>query len=221
MELLHTVHVPAGDGPFPTVIALHGWGASAHDLFGLAPFFQGGAALTICPQGPVSVPIAPGYEGFGWFPISEGGPPSPEEFSRAADQLRGFIDGALERYPVDPRKVVLVGFSQGGVMAYELALRDPTRYVGLAALSAWLPEALVPVTKLPEHEGFPTLVVHGTEDPMIPVDRGRESRDRLRDLGVALSYREFEMAHEIRPEALREILTWLDEKALQPIKLVI
>ena len=67
---------------------------------------------------------------------------------------------------------------------------------------------------------IPTLVVHGTEDPMIPVDRGRESRDRLRDLGVALSYREFEMGHEIRPEALREVLTWLDEKALQPIQLI-
>lgn len=221
MELLHTVHVPAGDGPFPTVIALHGWGASAHDLFGLAPFFLGGEALTICPQGSVTVPIAPGYEGYGWFPITGGGPPDPREFARAAGQLRGFIDAALERYPIDRRKVVLVGFSQGGVMAYELALRDPTRYVGLAALSAWLPEALVSVTKLPEHEGFPTLVVHGTEDPMIPVDRGRESRDRLRRLGVALSYREFEMGHEIRPEALREVLTWLDEKALQPIRLLV
>ena len=220
MELLHTVHVPAGDGPFPTVIALHGWGASAHDLFGLAPFFQGGAALTICPQGPLRVPIAPGYEGHGWFPITGGRPSDPGELARAADLLRRFVDEALERYPVERRKVVLLGFSQGGVLAYELALRDPSRYVGLVALYSWLPEALVPVTRLQEHEGFPTLVVHGTEDPMIPVDRGRESRDRLQKLGVALSYREFEMGHEIRPEALREVLTWLDEKALQPIRLV-
>ena len=219
MELLHTVHVPVGDGVFPTVIALHGWGASAHDLFGLAPFFQGGAALTICPQGSVSVPVGPGQEAWGWFPITGGGPPDPAGFSRATEQLRGFIDEALERYPVDRRKVVLLGFSQGGVMAYDLALRDPTRYVGLVALSSWLPEVLVPVTKLPEHEGFPTLVVHGTEDPMIPVERGRESRDRLRDLGVALSYREFEMGHEIRPEALQALVEWLEDKVFQPIRL--
>ncbi|MEN8183173.1 MAG: alpha/beta fold hydrolase [Myxococcota bacterium] len=220
MELLHTAHVPAGEGPFPTVIALHGWGASAHDLFGLAPLFQGGEALTLCPQGSVSVPIAPGYEGYGWFPITGGGPPDPTEFERAASRLRSFLDEALERYPVDRRKLVLLGFSQGGVMAYELALRDPSRYVGLAALSSWLPEELVPA-KLPEHEGFPTLVVHGTEDPMIPVERGRESRDRLRDLGVGLSYREFEMGHEVHPDALREVLTWLDQKALQPIQLIV
>ena len=56
MELLHTAHVPAGDGPFPTLVALHGWGASAHDLLGLAPWLLGGEALVLCPQGEVRVP---------------------------------------------------------------------------------------------------------------------------------------------------------------------
>ena len=55
MELLYTAHVPAGDGPLPTILLLHGWGASAHDLIGLAPILHGGRALVLCPQGPVAL----------------------------------------------------------------------------------------------------------------------------------------------------------------------
>ena len=47
MKLMHTAHIPAGDGPFPTIIALHGWGASAHDLLGLAPLLHGGRVFVM------------------------------------------------------------------------------------------------------------------------------------------------------------------------------
>jgi phospholipase/carboxylesterase len=220
MDLLYTAHVPPGDGPFPTIFALHGWGASAHDLLGLAPFLHRGEALVICPQGSVRVPIGQGIEGYGWFPISGGGSPDPGSFEQGAEAVGRFLDQASARYPVDPRKTVLLGFSQGGVMAYDLALREPGRFTGLVALSSWLPDDLVPA-KLPEHESLPTLVVHGTEDPMIPVDRARESRAALTRLGVNLTYREYEMAHEIRPEALRDVVRWLDGKALEPISLIL
>ncbi len=221
MDLLHTAHVPAGDGPFPTVVALHGWGASAHDLIGLAPFFHGGGACVICPQGRVRVPIAPGLDGYGWFPLSQGGPPDPVEIVRARDELSAFIDAAAEHYPVDRRKLALLGFSQGGVMAYDLALRDPSRFAGLAALSSWLPEPLAAqIERQDAHTGFPVMVIHGTEDPMIPVQRAQESRSALQALDVALSYREYEMAHEIRPEALRDIVEWLEGKVISPIQLL-
>jgi phospholipase/carboxylesterase len=222
MELLHTAHVPAGDGPFPAIVALHGWGASAHDLIGLAPFLHRGSALVLCPEGPVSFEIGPGIAGHGWFPLSGsgGGPPDPRAFQRGADLLRRFLDEVLARYPVERRKIVLLGFSQGGVMAYDLALRDPGRFAGLVALSSWLPAPMVP-PKQPEHEGFPVIVVHGTQDPMIPVERARESREALIRLGVGLTYREFEMGHEIQPEALRDVVRWLDEKALEPVRLIV
>jgi phospholipase/carboxylesterase len=70
------------------------------------------------------------------------------------------------------------------------------------------------------HQSLPVLVVHGTEDPMVPVGRARESRQRLTELGVLLTYREYEMGHEISVESLRDIVTWLDEKALNPIQLI-
>lgn len=213
MDLLHTAHVPQGDGPFATVVTLHGWGASAHDLLGLAPLLQGGRVLMLCPQGRTEVPIGSGVRGYGWFPLRPGSPPDPAEFERAAEELRTFLDQAEGRYPIAPGKIVVAGFSQGGLMAYDLALRDPAHFAGLAALSSWLPE---PVTarfpKVAAHEGFPVLVIHGTEDSMLPVERARESRELLRPLGVTITYREFAMAHEIRPEALRLIDRWLSDR---------
>ncbi len=221
MELLHTAHVPAGEGPFPTIVALHGWGASAHDLIGLAPVLHGGEALVLCPQGPVALQVGPGMLGYGWFPIALGQPPDPAAFAKGAAALRAFLDAALERYPVDRRKLVLLGFSQGGVMAYDLALREPERFAGLVALSSWLPDALAEaVGRQPGHAELPTLVVHGTRDPMIPIERGRSSRDRLLALGVPTAYREYEMEHEIRPEALRHLVAWLEDRVLRPVKLV-
>ena len=53
MDLLYTAHVPAGPGPFPTILALHGYGASAHDLLGIAPQVRGGEVVFLCPQGPL------------------------------------------------------------------------------------------------------------------------------------------------------------------------
>jgi len=221
VELLHTAHVPAGEGPFPTIVALHGWGASAHDLLGLAPVLHRGQALVLCPQGPVALEVAPGMLGFGWFPIAMGRPPDPAEFAKGAAALRAFLDAALARYPVDRRKLVLLGFSQGGVMAYDLALREPERFAGLVALSSWLPDPLAEaVPRQPAHAALPTLVIHGTRDPMIPIERGRSSRDRLLALGVPTTYREYEMEHEIRPEALRELVAWLDDRVLRPVLLV-
>jgi phospholipase/carboxylesterase len=220
MELLHTAHVPAGDGPFPVIVALHGWGASAHDLIGLAPILDGGRSIVLCPQGPVAFEVGTGAVGYGWFPLATGRPPDPAELRKGVDAIQGFLDQALVSHPVDPRKVVLLGFSQGGVMAYELALRAPGSYAGLVALSSWLPTGLVDsIPSSPELENLPTLVIHGTQDPMISVDLARQSRDALAQLGVPASYREYEMGHEINQDALRQLISWLDEKVMSPVLL--
>lgn len=216
MNLLYTAHIPAGDGPFPAIIALHGWGASAHDLLGLAPALFDGKAIMLCPQGQVAVPFGGGQYGYGWFQLHVGQPPDVEAFERAVEALRSFLDTALARYPIDPERVVVAGYSQGGMMGYALALREPERFAGLAALSSWLaPELVERLPRLPGQEGFPVLVIHGTRDGQIDVEKARQSRESLRPYGVAITYREFEMGHEIRPEALQVFLRWLAEKALK------
>jgi phospholipase/carboxylesterase len=212
MELLHAAHVPAGDGPFPTILALHGWGASAHDLFGLAPVIHDGDALILCPQGPVEMQTGPDSRGYGWFPISSGGPPDPAAMVAAGFQLRTFLDQALECYPIDPKRLLLMGFSQGGVMAYDMALQDASRFAGLVALSSWLPAEIAErAERSPELEALPALVIHGTDDPMIPVERARESRARLEALGVHVAHAEYEMGHEISQQSLGDLVGWLEQ----------
>jgi phospholipase/carboxylesterase len=212
MNLIHTLYQPRGAGPFPTVLTLHGRGASAFDLLGLAPYLAAGKFLMICPQGPVEMPIGPGALGYAWFPLALGGPPNVEAILHSREQLDEFLSECIARYPIDPQKLVLLGFSQGGVMAYSLALSNPGRFAALAVLSSWLPEELLPRLAGGDRvRSLATLVQHGTEDPMIEIERARTSVDVLRRMGVPLTYREYEMAHEIGPQSLAELSAWLEK----------
>lgn len=218
MQLLHTLFEPRGEGPHATVLALHGWGASALDLLSLAPYLCHGQCLMLCPQGPLETPIGPGLMGYGWFPISMGGPPDTTAILAARAQLRAFLDAALARYPIDRSKLMVLGFSQGGVLAYSLALSEPERFAALVALSSWLPqellEALPPAAA---SQRLPTLIQHGSRDELIAVSRARQTVEALRGLHVPVTYREYDMGHEISPRSLADLAAWLHEKVLSPI----
>ncbi len=220
MELIHTVYQPQGDGPFPTILTLHGRGANAFDLLGLAPYLCAGKFLLLCPQGPWETPIGPQAVGYAWYPMSMGGPPDVDAILTSRKKLRAFLDESLERYPIDAKKLVALGFSQGGVMAYSLALADPERFAALAVLSSWLPGELVPRLNIAATvASLPALVQHGAQDPMIEIARARSSVETLRGLKVPLTFREYEMGHEIRPQSLADLSAWLEEKVLAPIVL--
>lgn len=218
MQLTHAVYEPRGEGPHPAVIALHGWGASGLDLLGLAPYLCGGRFLTLCPQGPLQTPIGPGAVGYGWFPLSLGDPPDVAAILAASEQLRAFLDQALARYPIDPRKLIVLGFSQGGVMAHSLVLREPQRFAAAAVLSSWLPHELAERFARPGADSYPpTLVQHGSRDELIGVSRARESIEALRQLRVPVTYREYDIGHEISPRSLAELSSWLEEKVFSPL----
>lgn len=220
MELVHTVYQPEGNGPFPTILTIHGRGANAFDLLGLAPYLCGGKFLMLCPQGPLETPIGPEAVGYAWYPMSMGGPPDVDAILNSRKRLLAFLDECLRSYPVDSNKLVVLGFSQGGVMAYSLALAEPRRFAALAVLSSWLPKELVPRLNIADAvQSLPTLVQHGAQDPMIEVSRARSSVETLRQVKVPLTFREYEMGHEIRPRSLADLSAWLEEKVLSPIVL--
>lgn len=212
MELMHTAHVPSGKGPFPAVLALHGFGASAHDLLGIAALVEGGEVLFLCPQGPMRIESAEGQRAYGWFPLSGAGEIEPASLVAARGVLEGFLEDAMERYPIDPNRLVIMGFSQGGVMAYDLALGRPERYAALVALSSWLPEAIIEGLKPDEaRASLLTLLIHGTQDPMISIDNAQDARAKLQNLGIEPAWGEYEMGHEISQAALRDLIAWLSQ----------
>ena len=220
MQLVHTIYEPAGPGPFPTLLTLHGRGANAFDLLGLAPHICQGKFLVICPQGPLETPISADTMGYAWYPMSLGGPPDVATILSSQRQLQTFLDDSVKRYPIDPKKLVVLGFSQGGVMAHSLALANPERFAALVVLSSWLPREMVAQLEIGSAvQSLPTLVQHGTQDHMIEIERARDSVEKLRELRVPLTYREYEMGHEIKPRSLSDLSAWLEEKVLSPIAL--
>ncbi|MGH7962145.1 MAG: alpha/beta hydrolase [Candidatus Binatia bacterium] len=220
MNLIHTIFEPQGPGPHPTLLTLHGWGANALDLLALAPYLCGGQFLVLCPQGPLQVPLGGAAVGYGWFPITMGGPLDLNAVVAAREELRTFLADALQRYPIDAKKLALLGFSQGGVMAYSLGLGEPQRFAAVAALSSWLPQDLLSAQPdVPATEQLPVLIQHGSKDELVDVGRARQSVETLRNLRVPVTYREYDMGHQISAQSLGDLVTWLQEKVLSPIVL--
>lgn len=213
--LAHATHVPSGDGPFPTIFALHGFGSNALDLLGLAPLLLGGRALVIAPQGPDEVRLdAPGgaqVAGYGWFPLVPGDPRArdPKAAAEAVVAARAFVEQASTRYPVDPTRTAVLGFSQGGVIAYALALSQPRRFRALAALSSWLPDDLARSLPEVDRSQLAAWVQHGTRDEVINVSRGKSSAEKVRAMGVHTVYREYDMTHEVSARSVVELDGWL------------
>jgi phospholipase/carboxylesterase len=211
MHLIHAIFEPRGDGPHPTILALHGRGANALDLLGLAPYLCGGNCLVLCPQAPLQIPLGPQSPvGYAWFPSSGGGPPDMTAIQAAHEALQGFLDAAQARYPCDPRRLVILGFSQGGVMAYRLGLAQPERFAALVALSTWLPAAVLDsAPDLAAAQQLPIMIQHGSRDELIEVGRARQSVEALRPRNPAVTYREYDMGHEISARSLMELSAWL------------
>ncbi len=136
----------------------------------------------------------------------------------ARERVKTFLDASLARYPIDPGKLIVLGFSQGGALGYSLALGQPDRFAALVAISSRLASGLVdrlPSASSAQH--LPTLIQHGSRDELIAVDRAREALETLRGLRVPVTFREYDIGHEIRPQNIADLSAWLEEKVLAPI----
>ena len=218
MNLVHTVYEPPGPGPHPTLLTLHGFGANALDLLGLAPHLGHGKFLMLCPQGPLQLAFEGGGVGYGWYPFAGSGVFDLDAVLAAREELREFLAAAEQRYPIDSKKLAVIGFSQGGVMSYSLGLGEPDKFAALAALSSWFPrDLLTALPDVPATEQLPVLIQHGDNDQLVDVGRARQSVETLRDLRIPVTYREYEMGHELNAQSLRDLSSWLEEKVLSPI----
>ncbi|MEI8357860.1 MAG: alpha/beta hydrolase-fold protein [Deltaproteobacteria bacterium] len=219
MKLAHATWQPSGEGPWPTLFVLHGYGSNALDLLSLAPHLCGGRLMVVAPQGADQVSLgAPGSGapiGHAWFPLGGTAPPNPLAVAGAVADARTFVEEAFTRLPADPARTAILGFSQGGVIAYALALAAPARWRGLAALSTWLPDEMAGALPPADRSALETLVQHGTRDEMIGVERARSSVERLRSLGVPVDAREYAMGHEVGARSLGDLSEWLGERLLR------
>ncbi len=198
-------------GKPPLLLLLHGYGSNEDDLFSLAPYLDE-RFLVVSARAPV--PLAPtSYPSYAWFSLefTPGGvliDDSEVESSRQI--LNRFINELVNYYQLGPGSVYLLGFSQGAMMSLAVALTYPATARAVVAMSGrLLPQTVAQITDKEALTGLPIFVAHGTRDTLLPINHGRETQAKLSELPVDLTYREYEMGHEVSAESLRDIATWL------------
>ena len=205
-SLQHVIFVPTKEGKkFPTIVAVHGRGTDENDLVPLVLELERTDVVIVSPRAPFPFPAG----GFTWYDIIEEVTPNPETFDVSLDRFRRFINEIKAAYPVDPDRIILLGFSQGTVMSYATALLQPTVFRAVIALSGYIPLRSNLKFDTSKLSNYPFFVSHGSYDQMIPVKYGRESVQFLKDAGAHVTYKEYSMWHEVREETVRDLATWL------------
>jgi phospholipase/carboxylesterase len=207
---MQSLYRPAVSDPEGALVLLHGRGADERDLFPLLDILDPDRRLLgATARGPLSLP--PG--GAHWYVVRRVGYPDPETFNATYPEVASWLDGMLAEHGIPPERTVLGGFSQGSVMSYALGLGPGRpRPAGIMALSGFLPTVEGFELDLAKAAGMPVAIGHGTDDPVISVEFGRDARDRFVEAGAQVTYRESPMPHTIDPRFLRELQqTWLPE----------
>jgi phospholipase/carboxylesterase len=131
--------------------------------------------------------------------------PDPATFLPTYALACAWLDEALADTGVAPERAVLGGFSQGAVMSYALGLgAGRPRPAAILAMSGFVPRVEGFELDLEGRAGLPVSISHGTYDPVIDVGFGREAREGLESAGLAVTYREDPVAHQISPAALAQ-----------------
>jgi len=212
-ELLDTIEVETGPAPRAAIIWLHGLGADGHDFEPIVPELSlppATAVRFVFPHAPIqAVTINGGARMRAWYDIGHDG--RQDAAGIRASQLRVEALIARERgRGVAAHRIVLAGFSQGGAIALQTGLRHPDPLAGVLALSTYLPLAdTLEKEASAAARDVPIFMAHGVEDPLIPLARAAQSRDRLSALGYRVEWHEYPMPHSVCAEEIRDIGVWL------------
>ena len=214
MQTRDTVEVLTGENPDGSVIWLHGLGADGHDFEAIVPELRLPVSVGlrfVFPHAPVRpVTINGGMAMRAWYDILSFDSESRADESgiRASSAiLDGLIAREVER-GIQPRKIIIAGFSQGGAVAIHTALQTQHDIGGLMALSAYMamPDDAENATS---RRDLPIFMAHGSFDPVLRMEWGRASADKLIETGYSVDWHEYPMAHAVCPQEIADISQWL------------
>jgi phospholipase/carboxylesterase len=214
-ELLPTIEIETAPKPTSSVIWMHGLGADGNDFVPVVPELglEGLAVRFVFPHAPLQpVTINGGYVMRAWYDIGYEDL-SLKEDEKGVRESQHAVDQLIERERergVPAGRVALAGFSQGGAIALQSGLRYPERLAGIIALSTYLPlPDKVEAERSSANQDVPILMLHGTEDPIVPLKLARASCAKLLTLGYAVAWQEYEMPHSVCAEEIADIGLWL------------
>jgi len=186
---------------------LHGRGTDEYDLLPLLDALDGERRFVgLTPRAPLSLP--PG--GAHWYIVRQVGSPDRETFDASFRELSEWLDATVAEIGLGWERTVLGGFSMGAVMSYATGLGPgrPTP-AGIMALSGFIPTVEGFELELDHARDLPIAIAHGTEDPVISVEFGRDARRTLQEAGADVTYWESPVPHTIDPAILPDLRQWL------------
>ena len=195
----------------PLLLLLHGYGSNEEDLFSFAAELPDEYYI-ISARAPYNMQ----YGAYAWYAINfdadENKFSDHEQAKISRDLIAQFIDELIETYPIDSKNVTLVGFSQGSILSYAIALSHPDKVQRVVALSGYISEPILEENYL--QNDLTKLKIfhsHGTADQVIPVEWARKTKPFLEKLGIKSTYKEYPVGHGVAPQNFHDFKNWLLE----------
>src|SRR5947199_7669205 len=203
---MEAIEIQTGSKPAASVLWLHGLGADGHYFVPIVPELRLAKAVRfVFPHAPIRpVTINQGMRMRAWYDILQlGGGPEDDAGLRASQKI---TDELIRAQGLPASKVVLAGFSQGGAIVLQTALRYPERLAGVVALSTYLPlAATVAAERSETNRDVPIFMAHGQYDDLIPVSRAQASRTHLEKLGYKIEWHDYPMPHSVCAPEIADI----------------
>lgn len=210
LSLEHLIQKPTvkSDGKPPLLLLLHGYGSNAEDLFSFAPELPE-HYFVISAQAPVAMQPY----GNAWYHIHIDGDGVKSSDNKGAvvarDGIAQFIDEAVKAYDLDPYNVTLVGFSQGTILSYAVALTYPEKVKNVVGLSGYINEEIIDLKSNAAYAHLNIYNSHGNVDQVIPIDAARKTPGFLANVGIESTLSEFPVGHGVHPQNFYEFKEWL------------
>ncbi|MEY2833841.1 MAG: hypothetical protein RLZZ574_3100 [Cyanobacteriota bacterium] len=197
--------IPNDTQPTYLLVVLHGWGANYQDFVPFAKVLNLPGFGYLFPNAPFAHFQVPG--GRAWYALEN------KDFTGLAESRQLLLDWltSLEASTGVPlERTIMAGFSQGGAMTLDVGLTLPLAAV--CSFSGYLHyEPQVQLNKTYP----PTIIIHGKQDSVVPIQAAVKAKDELSKIGVAVQYHEFEMAHEVRDEAIALFQQFINQEVLK------
>ncbi|WP_394760381.1 alpha/beta hydrolase [Flavobacterium sp.] len=212
MTLHHLVREPKIKlGKNPVLVLLHGYGSNEEDLFSFANELPD-HYYVISARAPYNLM----HGSYAWYAINfdadENKFSDLDQARTSRDLIANFIDELIANYPIDANDITLVGFSQGCILSYAIALSYPKKIQRVVAMSGYFNTE---ITKEGfENNDFSKLKIfasHGSVDQVIPVDWARKAKPMLDTLGIENVYKEYPIGHGISPQNFYDLKNWLEK----------
>lgn len=212
LSLYHLVREPkVKQEKNPLLVLVHGYGSNEEDLFGFAAQLPD-EYFILSVRAPYTLPGA----GYAWYAINFDADMNKftddAQAAQSRDLIATFIDEAIAKYPIDKDNVTLIGFSQGAILSYSVALTYPQKIRRVAALSGYLHTNIIKEyeeLKFTDWDYLEFFISHGVVDQVIPVEWARKAPEFLNTLGIKNEYHEYPVGHGVAPQNFYDLVKWL------------